>query len=428
MVKPRSRCPKCGHQLPWYENIPVLSWVALRGRCSGCKAPISPRYVLVELLTGTLYVAALSHFGWTLQLVGALTFLSLLIPLIFIDAEHWVLPFELTVPGIVLGLALRAPLGWDVLRDGLVGAVAGFMLFRALEFLGWLAVGREAMGGGDKFLVAMAGATLGWQGLFGVVFLSALQGAVFGITKMVVTGRAGPGEEGDDGNATDEVPVADRRAALMAHLGAVVSSVVAPLLVTYTAGRRSLWVREQAIEALNFQLTFLVLLLLPLGLLRSLGEGAEAAAPSLWMFEGVLVLSWLGLTVLGSLRVWAGVRYLYPMTVRLVPSPELPGDESDEDAAVREPFTPACFDSKLPLWTRLTLVPYTLFWQDIPDAPPADEETGEEPEWVPGASNLPFGPWIGLAAMEVLLLGPWLAELCAPTPFAMAARVLLGQF
>jgi leader peptidase (prepilin peptidase) / N-methyltransferase len=111
VVRPRSRCPKCGHQLPWYENIPVVSWVMLRGKCSSCKTPISPRYVLVELLTGTLFVACIPRFGFDWQLVSALTFLTFLIPLIFIDAEHWILPFELTLPGIAFGILLAIPRG-----------------------------------------------------------------------------------------------------------------------------------------------------------------------------------------------------------------------------------------------------------------------------------------------------------------------------
>ncbi|NRD68193.1 prepilin peptidase, partial [Corallococcus exiguus] len=100
IVRPGSRCPKCGHMLAWYENIPVLSWLGLRGKCRGCGMPISPRYVLVELLTGLLFLACLKRFDWTYELVPALVLVFLLVPLTFIDLEHWILPFSLTLPGI----------------------------------------------------------------------------------------------------------------------------------------------------------------------------------------------------------------------------------------------------------------------------------------------------------------------------------------
>lgn len=301
IVRPRSKCPKCQHQLAWYENIPVFSWVALRGRCSHCKAPISPRYVLVELGTGATFMALLVRFGWNWELVAGLTFVTILIPLIFIDAEHWILPFELTLPGIALGVLLQIPDGWPAVKTALIGAVTGYLVFRFMELAGWLAVGREAMGAGDKFLVAMVGAFLGWRPLLGVVLLSALQGSIVGIVRMRLTGRAGP-------TAPDQT--------------------------------------------------------------------------------------------------------------------EAEGEEEEEPK--REPFTPKCFRPGLPFWKRLVLIPETLLWQEIPDPPPLDEETGEEPEWVPGESNLPFGPWIGLAALEVMLLGHWIAGALAETRYGLTAELLFG--
>jgi leader peptidase (prepilin peptidase)/N-methyltransferase len=300
IVRPRSRCPRCGHQLPWYENVPVVSWLALRGRCSRCKAAISPRYLTVELLTGLLFVAAAVRLGWDWPLASALTFITVLVPLIFIDAELWLLPFELTLPGIALGLALRAPQGLEALAVGLWGAAAGFLTFRLMELLGWLAVGREALGAGDKYLLAMVGATLGWRPLLGVVLLSSLQGAAYGLVRVRLTGRAGP---------------------------------------------------EHPTEA-----------------------AAGANTPP----------------------------------------------------AGREPWTPAFLRPGLPPWRRALLVPYALLLQDIPDPPPPGEQ-GEEPEWVPGASNLPFGPWIGLAALEVLLAGPALVALARQTPLSLTAQVLFGR-
>jgi len=183
LVRPRSRCPRCGHQLAWYENVPVLSWLGLRGRCSSCRAPISAQYPLVELLTGVLFLACLSRFGWSLSLAIALTFVTVLLPLVFIDARHWVLPDELTAPGIAALLALQLLGGLSAFTTALIGAAVAFLVFRVMELLGWAMMGREALGAGDKNLMAMVGAALGWRPLLGVILLSSLQGATYGLSR-----------------------------------------------------------------------------------------------------------------------------------------------------------------------------------------------------------------------------------------------------
>lgn len=217
LVRPRSRCPRCGHSLPWYENIPLFSWLFLRGRCSACKAPISARYPLVELLTALLFLACLARFGWTWALVLALLLVTYLVPLTFIDLEHWLLPFSLTIPGIALGLLLSAPLGLERLRDAALGAAAGFVAFWGLEWLGGRIFRKEALGGGDKWLLALLGAFLTWRPLLGVVFLSSFQGAIVGLLLLATRGRAGPAPaeppaevqstgETEDGGEDDWVP------------------------------------------------------------------------------------------------------------------------------------------------------------------------------------------------------------------------------
>jgi leader peptidase (prepilin peptidase) / N-methyltransferase len=192
VVYPGSRCPHCGHALAWFENVPVVSWLVLRARCRACRAPISGRYPAVELLTGLLFLACWLRFGVSWSLLRALLLCGFLVPLTFIDLDHWLLPFELTLPGLALGILSSAVLGWGALRDAALGAAAGFLFFWGLETLVRWLLGREGLGAGDKWLVALLGAFLGWQPLFGLVLLSNVQGALVGSLLLVLRGRAGP--------------------------------------------------------------------------------------------------------------------------------------------------------------------------------------------------------------------------------------------
>jgi leader peptidase (prepilin peptidase) / N-methyltransferase len=192
IVWPGSRCPKCGAALSWFENLPLLSWTVLQGRCRHCAAPISPRYPLVELLTAFLFVACLSRFGLSWALLRGLLLVSFLVPLAFIDLEHWVLPFVLTIPGAAVGLLSATLMGWSSLLECLIGAAVGFSFFLGLEVLLRLILRREALGAGDKWLVMLVGAFLGYRPLFGVLLLSNLQGALVGGALFLVHGRAGP--------------------------------------------------------------------------------------------------------------------------------------------------------------------------------------------------------------------------------------------
>ncbi len=216
IVHPRSRCPKCGYQLAWYENIPVLSWLALRGRCGSCGLPISWRYPLIELLTALLFLACQRRFGWTPELVSALVLVLVLVPLSFIDLEHWILPHELTLPGIAAGVVLAVPMGMERLRDAVIGAVVGFLVFWGLEWLGEKIFKKEALGGGDKYLLALIGGFLTWKALLGVIFLSSLQGAVLGLLMLFIYGRAGPAsppvrEPGPVTEPTEEKPMEEEK-------------------------------------------------------------------------------------------------------------------------------------------------------------------------------------------------------------------------
>jgi leader peptidase (prepilin peptidase)/N-methyltransferase len=298
IVHPRSRCPKCGHQLAWYENIPVLSWLALRARCGSCGQPISWRYPAIELLTAVLFFASQRRFGWTPELVSALVMVLVLVPLAFIDLEHWILPFELTLPGIGAGVVLSVPMGLERLIESVIGAVAGFLVFWALEWLGEKIFKKEALGGGDKYLLALIGAFLGWKVLLGVIFLSSLQGALVGSLLLLIHGRAGPAPEPETAPGTSAPPPGGTapEPEVSSEVSTATSSVTAP----------------------------------------------DAQEPSVDASAGAS------------------------------PKPEESGGEEH-----------------------------------------ADDE--EEDDWVPGPTNIPFGPWLALAALEVMLLGPWLREVL-PVP------------
>lgn len=204
VVRPASRCPKCGHQIAWYDNLPLVSWLALRGRCRGCGAPISIRYPVVELLVGLLALAIVRRWGLDLRTPAFFTFAALLVAIAYIDLDHWIIPHELTWSGIVLGL-LASAVNPDLSAvDAALGAVVGFFVFAVFAFLAAKAFKKEALGAGDWWLLAMIGAWLGWQELLAVVLLASLQGAVVGIL-LILIGRSEPGE-GTTESAEEESP------------------------------------------------------------------------------------------------------------------------------------------------------------------------------------------------------------------------------
>lgn len=281
VIWPRSRCPACFHALSWYENIPLLSWLALRGRCRACRCRISIQYPMVEALTALLFLGCKARFGLNYELLPALVLISLLIPLVFIDAQHWILPLELTVTGMVLGVLTAIPQGRERVEDALFGLFLGFVVFRLVEFAGFKVFHKEALGAGDKFLMAMVVAFLTPSAFLGVMLLSSVQASLFGLLRLGFVSRP----------------------------------------------------ESKAVEETS----------------------AQDSTPTLqWEFS----------------------------------------------------------KSGLTFWQRLVRIPYALLLQPIPDEPATTEETGlaEADAWKPGPTHIPFGPWIALAAVEILLLGPWLGE------------------
>lgn len=181
LATPRSRCPHCGHQITALENIPVVSYVLLRGRCRHCSAPISRRYPVVELLTASLSGFAAWHFGYGLAAAGALCFVWAMIALTFIDLDTQLLPDSLTLPLLWLGLALNLGGTYVPLFDAVVGAMAGYLALWSVFWAFKLLTGKEGMGYGDFKLLAAIGAWLGWQMLPLTILFSSLVGAATGI-------------------------------------------------------------------------------------------------------------------------------------------------------------------------------------------------------------------------------------------------------
>ena len=186
---PRSRCQECGHQITLWENIPVLSYIFLRGRCSACSNSISLRYPIVELLTGLLSIAIAWHFGFSWQTATALPLTWALIALSLIDYDHKLLPDSIVLPFIWLGLLINMQGGFTDLSSAVIGAVAGYLSLWSIFQLFRLITGKEGMGYGDFKLLAMLGAWLGWQYLLQIVLLSSLVGAVMGICLVLILGR-----------------------------------------------------------------------------------------------------------------------------------------------------------------------------------------------------------------------------------------------
>jgi len=186
IVVPRSRCPHCGHAIRWYENIPVLSWLALRGRCSSCRAPISVRYPVVELVTGAFFFLCGWRWGLSLQAVAWAAFASLLICLFLIDMDTQILPDDLNYLLLWLGL-LAAAVGWTVpLASAVWGAALGYGVFWVIFQVFKLATGKEGMGYGDFKLLAALGAWLGAPYLLAIILMSSIVGAIIGIVLLVV--------------------------------------------------------------------------------------------------------------------------------------------------------------------------------------------------------------------------------------------------
>ena len=186
---PPSHCPQCGHNIRAWENIPVISYLLLKGRCSGCGTPISKRYPVVETACGLLSAMIAWHFGPSWQCAAALVLTWALLALAIIDFDTQLLPDDITLPLLWAGLLLALGNTFIPLRDAVIGAAAGYLILWTVYWVFKLITGREGMGFGDFKLLAALGAWLGWQALPQVILLSSVVGAVVGIGMIVLRGR-----------------------------------------------------------------------------------------------------------------------------------------------------------------------------------------------------------------------------------------------
>ena len=181
IVGPGSACPRCSTPIAWYDNVPLLSFALLRARCRKCGEPISWRYPVVELVTGLLFVLALAERGLTIDLIPALLLVSGLVAITGIDLDHQLIPDVISIPGIVVGLAVSTLTGRPGWLDSLVGVVIGGGIFLLI-----IVASRGGMGGGDMKLGAMLGAFLGWKLVLVAILIAILAGGVFAIVVLLL--------------------------------------------------------------------------------------------------------------------------------------------------------------------------------------------------------------------------------------------------
>jgi len=189
IITPRSRCPHCGHAISALENIPLLSYLWLRGKCSACRKPISLRYPFVELLSGLLAAVCAWHFGFGVAGLAAIALTWLLVALTFIDIDHQLLPDVMVLPFLWLGLLLNIAGIYTELPTAVIGAASGYLSLWLVFHVFKLITGKEGMGYGDFKLLALFGAWLGWKSLPLIILLSSFIGALIGIGLIVFRGR-----------------------------------------------------------------------------------------------------------------------------------------------------------------------------------------------------------------------------------------------
>lgn len=188
IIRPPSSCPQCKNPIRFYDNVPVISYLLLRGRCRNCQTPISIRYPLIELLTGLCAAGVVLKFGLTLESLIYFTFVATLITITFIDIDHQIIPDVISLPGIVLFFIASFGVPAVTVKEAVIGILIGGGSLYVVALAYALIKKREGMGGGDIKLLAMIGALLGWQGVLFTLFVSSLVGTITGILVMLRKG------------------------------------------------------------------------------------------------------------------------------------------------------------------------------------------------------------------------------------------------
>jgi leader peptidase (prepilin peptidase)/N-methyltransferase len=203
VVRPRSRCPKCETPIAWSDNIPVISWLLLRGRCRSCRAPISMTYPLVELMVALLWAWMGWRYGLTVESLRWAIFGSLLVGIAMTDAREFIIPHEFTFGGILIAIVAGFGTGLGGAVGALDGAIFGAGLVYLIGAAGEFAFKKEAMGGGDVAMMAMVGSFLGWQSVVATIFIGAAVGVVLHVATLLVPGRRGEKAEGGRKQTSD---------------------------------------------------------------------------------------------------------------------------------------------------------------------------------------------------------------------------------
>ncbi len=190
IVSPPSACPRCGYRIPFYDNIPILSYIILRGRCRRCQVHIPFRYPMVEMITGLASLAVFIKYGPTMASAVYFLFIAVLLVITFIDIDHQIIPDILSLPGIPLFFLLGFMVPFVTWKDALIGILAGGGSLYAVALVYQLLTGRDGMGGGDIKLLAMIGALVGWQGILFTIFFSSLSGTLVGVLLTLPAGRS----------------------------------------------------------------------------------------------------------------------------------------------------------------------------------------------------------------------------------------------
>ncbi len=186
IVSPPSACPHCGHHIRWFQNIPILSYLFLGGKCAACRARISLRYPAIEALTGLLFALVLYYFSFSAATIVYWVFIASLVTITFIDLDHQIIPDVISLPGILVGFICSFFVPWLSWSDSLLGILVGGGILLAIAWFYELLTKRAGMGGGDIKLLGMLGAFLGWKAVLPIVFVASLAGSLVGVPLMLL--------------------------------------------------------------------------------------------------------------------------------------------------------------------------------------------------------------------------------------------------